>query len=147
MNNRSLQFSVSEGILRLLAALTWYIGSILLLTKGGGLLSEAYTLRPEEKWPLYSTFLAIFIGVIKSIYIFNRSCRKNVERISKLSNPKIWQFFQPRFFIFLTLMVTTGASLSRVAHGHYPWLIGVGIVDLSVGVALLVSSHVFWRKK
>ncbi len=110
-------------------------------------MSEAYVLRPEEKWPLYSTLFAIFIGVIKAIYLFNKSCRKNLERIDKLSCPKIWQFFQPRFFLFLTLMVVTGATLSRLAHGNYPWLIGVGIVDLSVGVALLVSSQVFWRMK
>jgi len=147
MNNRSSRFIVSRRCLRLLAALTWYIGGGILLVKGGSLMSEAYVLRPEEKWPLYSTFLAIIIGVIKATYLFNKSCRKNLERIDKLSYPNIWQFFQPRFFIFLTLMVVTGATLSRVAHGNYPWLIGVGIVDLSVGVALLASSQVFWRKK
>lgn len=110
-------------------------------------MSEAYVLRPEEKWPLYSALLGIFIGVIKAIYLFNKSCKNNLERIDKLSDPNIGQFFQPRFFIFLTLMVITGATLSRLAHGSYPWLIGVGIVDLSVGVALLFSSQVFWRKK
>lgn len=147
MNNKLSRLSVSRRSLRLLAALTWYIGGFILLVKGGSLLSEAYVLRPEAKWPLYSTLFAIFIGVIKAIYLFNKSCRKNLERIAKLSYPKIWQFFQPRFFLFLTLMVVTGATLSRLAHGNYPWLIGVGVVDLSVAVALLVSSQVFWRMK
>lgn len=147
MNNRSSRFNVSRRSLRLLAALTWYTGSVVLLAKGGSLMSEAYDLRPDEKWPIYSTFLAIVFGVIKATYLFNKSCRKNLERIDKLSYPQIWQFFEPRFFIFLTLMVVTGATLSRVAHGNYPWLIGVGIVDLSVGVALLVSSQLFWRRK
>jgi hypothetical protein len=147
MNNKLSRSSVSRRSLRLLATLTWYMGGFILLVKGGSLLSEAYVLRPEEKWPFYSTFLAIVIGVIKATYLFNKSCRKNLERIGRLSYPRIWQFFQPRFFLFLTLMVITGATLSRLAHGNYPWLIGVGIVDLSVGVALLVSSQLFWRMK
>jgi len=42
-------------------------------------------------------------------------------------------------------MILTGATLSRMAHGNYPFLIGVAIVDFSISVALLGSSYVFWR--
>lgn len=108
---------------------------------------EAFVLRPEEKWPLYSAFIGIIIGGIKATYLFNKSCNKNLERIEKLSEPYLWQFFKPQFFVFLTIMVATGATLSRVAHGNYLWLIGVGIVDLSVGMALLISSKTFWIKR
>ena len=108
---------------------------------------EAIVLRPEEKWPLYAAFIGIIIGVIKATYLFNKSCNNNLERIDNLTDPYLWMFFRPRFFIFLSLMVATGATLSRLSHGNYPWLIGVGIIDLSVGVALLVSSRVFWISK
>lgn len=147
MFKRSSRFIASRRTLRLLAALTWYIGSFALLSKGGRLLCEASVLRPEAKWPLYAAFLGIFIGVTKAIYLFNRSCRNNLQRIDKLPVPYIWGFFRPRFFILLTLMVTTGATLSRLSHGNYLWLIGVGIVDISVGMALFVSSRVFWKKR
>lgn len=108
---------------------------------------EAIVLRPEEKWPLYAAFIGIIIGVIKATYLFNKSCKNNLERIDNLTDPYLWMFFRPRFFIFLSLMVATGATLSRLSHGNYPWLIGVGIIDLSVGIALLVSSRVFWISK
>jgi len=147
MLKRSSRFIVSRRTLRLLAALTWYIGSFALLSKGRSLLCEAFVLRPEVKWALYAAFLGVFIGGIKAIYLFNKSCRNNLERIDKLSDPYVWEFFRPRFFIFLTIMVATGATLSRLAHGNYSWLIGVGIIDLSVGMALLVSSRVFWKKR
>ena len=147
MFKRSSRYIVSRRTLRLLAALTWYIGSFALLSKAGSLLCEASVLRPEGKWPFYAAFLGIFIGVIKAVYLFNRSCRNNLERIDRLSAPYLWSFFRPRFFILLTLMVATGATLSRLSHGNYLWLIGVGIVDLSVGIALLVSSRIFWKKR
>lgn len=110
-------------------------------------MAEAFVLRPEGKLPLYAAVLGLFIGVIKATLLFKKSCESNLERIDNLSAPYIWQFFKPRFFVLLTIMVATGATLSRLAHGNYPWLIGVGIVDLSVGMALLVSSRVFWIKR
>ncbi len=51
MNNKSQQLIVSGKTLKKLAALLWYIGSIILLLKGGSLLSEAELLRPEDAWP------------------------------------------------------------------------------------------------
>ena len=146
MTNESSRLIVSRRRLRQCAALTWYIGSLVLLWKGGCLLFEAHNLRPEESWIFYSVFLGISIGIIKATYLFNKSCRNNLERIGKLHNPYIWQFFRPKFFVFLTIMVVAGATLSRLAHGHYPLLIVVGVVDLSVGMALLTSSRVFWIK-
>lgn len=147
MHKRFTFFIVSKQRLRQLAALTWYVGSFALLSKGESLLSEASVLRPGEMLPFYSGLFGILVGVIKAKYLFNESCKSNLQRIDNLSVPYIWSFFRPRFFIFLSIMVATGATLSRVAHGSYPWLIGVGIVDLSVGMALLVSSRLFWQKQ
>ena len=44
-------------------------------------------------------------------------------------------------------MILTGVILSRLAQGHYRSLIGVGTLDLSLAIALLGSSIVFWQQR
>ena len=44
-------------------------------------------------------------------------------------------------------MIAAGATLSRLAHGNYGFLIGVAILDLSIGTALLGSSFIYRQKK
>lgn len=140
-------FTVSAQILRLLAILAWYSGSLVLLIKGGNLLLEAHTIKPNQYWYLIAATIGILFGIIKAVYIFTKSCRNNLKRINNLENPQVWQFFRPGFFVFLTLMIILGATLSRLSHGNYSMLLSVGLVDLSIGTALLVSSYVFWQKK
>lgn len=147
MLNQASIFVVSKRRLRQLAAMTWYVGGIVLLYKATTLLLEAFALVPGKIWPLIGVIFGVTIGLIKAAYIFNKSCRKNLQRISALNTPYVWLFFRPGFFLFLILMVITGATLSRFAHGNYSLLIWVAIIDLSIGVALLMSSRVFWVKQ
>jgi len=147
MNEKSTQIVVSVLSLKILAALLWYIGSIILLLKGSSLLSEAELLKPEEGWPWQVAVLGIFLGGLKAKFIFNKSCQKNLARIATLVKPRIWQFFRIRFFVALILMVFVGVTLSMLAHNNYPMLISVGLLDLSIGIALLGSSNVFWKQK
>ena len=147
MNNKSTKLVVSHRSLRILAALLWYIGSIILLLKGSSLLAEAEVLKPEDGWPWQVAILGIILGSLKARFIFNKSCQKNLDRIAILVKPKIWQFFPPEFFAALMIMIITGATLSRLAHDNYPMLISVAILDIGIGIALLGSSYIFWVKK
>ena len=147
MNNKSQHLIVSGKTLKILAAILWYIGSIILLLKGKSLLSEAEMLKPEEGWPWQVVILGIFLGGMKAKFIFNKSCQKNLDRIDNLVKPRMWQFFRIRFFAALTLMVLVGVTLSMLAHNNYPMLISVALLDISIAVALLGSSYVFWVKQ
>jgi hypothetical protein len=138
---------VSTRTLNILAALTWYIGGIVLMLKGGSLLAEAEALEPHQAWPWLAIVAGLFLGALQAKFLFSRNCRKNLERIAALSQPRIWQFFRTGFFLALVVMILTGAALSRLAHGHHPFLIGVAIVDLSLATGLLGSSYVFWKQK
>lgn len=91
--------------------------------------------------------VGMVLGLIKTKYIFIKSCRKNLKRIDELKEPKIWQFYRVRFFIFLASMISLGAYLSSLAHGNYWFLIVVGVVDMALAVALLLSSFTFWSKE
>lgn len=139
--------NVSARTLNILAAAVWIIGGFVLLRKGGSLLIEAEALRPDQVWPWLAAIAALLLGGLKGRSLFSKSCRRNLDRIAALERPKIWQFFRPGFFLALAVMIATGTTLSRLAHGNYPFLLAVGTLDLSLAVALLGSSYVFWKQK
>ena len=139
--------TVSARTLHILAALIWYAGGIVLLLKGGSLLLEAEVLEPGKIWPWLAAILALFLGGWKARFIFGKSIKKNLARIAALDRPKIWQFFSPGFLLALAAMIFAGASLSRLAQGNYPLLIAVAVLDLSIAVALLGSSIIYWQQR
>ena len=134
-------------LLNILAASVWCLGGVILLVKGGNLLAGSVSLFPGPVWPWVAAMAGLLLGVVKGKYLFSRSCRKNLTRISTLKNPRIWQFFSPGFFSLLLLMIAVGGGLSRLAHTSLPILVGVAVLDLGVGAALLASSRVFWQQK
>jgi hypothetical protein len=138
--------TVSHRTLNILAALVWYIGGIVLMIKGCSLLIEAESLQPDQHWPWTAAGVSLLIGSIKATFLFSKNCRKNLARIAALDQPKTWQFFKPVFFLFLLLMILTGAALSKLAHGNYTFLLGVAGLDLTIAIALLGSSYVFWQE-
>jgi len=139
--------NVSARTLKALAALTWYTGGIVLVLKARSLLGEAEHIEPGRIWPWIAAISGVTIGILKARFIFRKSCRKNLKRIDALEKRRIWLFFRPWFFFLLFLMILTGATLSRAAHGNYILLIAVAILDFSIGVALLGSSYVFWKDR
>jgi hypothetical protein len=139
--------TVSRRTLKIMAAVVWHIGGIVLLIKASTLLLEADSLRPDQNWQWIFVFVGLLLGGLKARFLFSRSCRKNLVRIETLDQPNVWRFFRPRFFLLLVLMILTGATLSRLAQGHYGSLIGVGTLDLSLAIALLGSGLVFWQQR
>ena len=144
--DESSLLSVSRRTLKVLAAVVWYAGGIVLLLKGGSLLVEANKLKPDANWTWVAAMGGLFIGGLKIKYLFNKSCQRNLDRIAALNRPRIWQFFRTGFFVALAAMILIGATLSRLAHNNYFLLIGVATLDLAIATALLGSTHVFWKQ-
>ena len=140
-------FDTSARILKILAASVWYIGAAILILKGGGLLIAAENLMPGQAWTWFAAIMGLFIGGLKARILFRKVCKKNLNRIAGLEQPKIWQFYRPRFFVFLFFMITIGAILSRSAHDNYLVLLAVAVLDLSIATALMGSSYIFWIYK
>ena len=138
---------VSKRSLVLLAALVWLIGGVVLLLKASGLLVEASALGPNGVWPWLALVIGLLIGAVKARFLFSRSCRRNLDRIAALTEPRIWQFYRAWFFAALALMIMFSAVISRTAEGSYYGMLGVAILDLAIGSALLGSSPVFLRHR
>ena len=129
------------------AALIWVTGAIILSIKSSSLLIQATIISPDLPWVWIAVLTGLVIGTIKTKFLFTRLCYKNLKRIDELKQPKLWQCYRPQFFIFLFLMISLGAYMSRTSEGDYFMLLGVAIVDLSIATALFGSSICFWRKQ
>ncbi|MBU1667906.1 hypothetical protein KKC13_05760 [bacterium] len=136
---------VNKSTLKILAAIVWYGGFIALSLKSYKLFSEAYSLDNNVFVLTMMLFFGLFLALLKTKYIFIKSCQKNLKRIAELKEPKVWQFYRVRFFIFLVSMIGLGAYLSSLAHGNYWFLLAVGVVDMALALALLLSSFKFWK--
>lgn len=132
-------------MLVVLAALTWVTGGVVLLLKGGDLWREAGALHPGSFWLWFAIAGGAILGSLKIVFIFNPACRRNLDRIASLRDPRLWQFFRARFFFFLALMIAAGAVASHGARGSFPFLIAVATIDFSLAVALLGSGLNFLR--
>ena len=137
---------VSQRSLIIIAAIIWYAGGIALLLKGSALIKHAYLMDAESIWTVIAALVGIGAGLIKGSVLFSRGCKKNIERIKTIAYPSVWQCFRPIMLIFLAIMISAGAWMSRAAAGNYILLCLVGSLDLSISFALLTSSLVFWKK-
>ena len=131
--------------LKILSAAVLVFGGIALFIKGYLLLKEANQLSPNMEIISVIMAGAFIVGLLKSRYLISKFNRKNIERIDKLKNPKIYQFYEPRFFIFLALMIIIGQTSSFLASGNYNALLIMGGINLTLSTALLKSSVVFLK--
>ena len=127
-----------------LAAIVWYTGGFMLFLSGLELILQARELKAGGIWPWIFITLGIGLGVFQALYVFNVSCRKNLQRINKLENPRLWQFFRPGFFLALAVMITSGVLLDHFSQGHYFFMLIVAGVDFALTISLLGSSYIFW---
>jgi hypothetical protein len=137
----------STRSVKTLAALIWYAGGAVLALKGGSLLLEADASRPQLEWHWLAAVAGLSFGVAKARFLFSKSIRKNLRRIDALDRPRVYSCFRPGFFLFLAAMIAAGTTLSRLAHGNYVLLLCVATLDISIAVALLASSPIFWIER
>jgi len=127
-----------------LAAAIWYIGGIMLFRSGLELIIQTREFKSDILWPLIIITLGIALGIIQVLFIFRHSCRKNLQRINQLEDPRLWQFYRPGFFLALAIMITSGILMDHYAQGHYFFMLGVAALDFALTISLLGSSYVFW---
>jgi len=136
----------SKRTLIFLAAAVWCIGGVMLFRSGVKLVWNAVQLKPGGPWLWLAILAGLILGIFQAKVIFTRSCRKNLDRINGLEDPRIWQFYRPGFFLALAGMITSGVLLNHWAQGNYYYMLGVAGLDFALTISLLGSSYVFWTK-
>ncbi len=137
----------SARTLNIFAAIVWYSGAVALIVKGFSLVMEAGFINPGGVGWRLTALLGLVLGGLKAAYLFNKACKRNLDRIAALTEPKVWNFYRLWFILLLVLLIYSGALLSHAAEGNYPFLLFMALLDISIGVALLGSSYVFWVEK
>ena len=132
---------VSRKTLVVLAAITWFVGGFVLLSKGVTLALDLQSVTIA----LLVAVAGVALGLVKTRFIFNRACERNLNRIAALEAPRVWQFFRPGFFLALAAMIMAGALLSKLALANDVARIFVVGLDLALAVALLGSGRIFFR--
>lgn len=138
--------NVSRNTVIIVAAVIWHAGGIALLLKGSALIGGAYRMGHEPIGAVIAALVGIGAGFIKGGLLFSRNCERNIKRIKAMAEPNIWHCFKPGMLVFLSVVIPAGAWMSRAASGNYMLLCLIGSLDLSISVALLTSSRVFWKK-
>ena len=133
--------------LKIVAGVIWLSGAVVLAVKGGSLLWQASILHPGDPWTWLAIPAGLLIGGIKTELLFETACRRNLERIGKLNQPRFWQAYRPGFYVFLAAMIILGTTLSRLAVGNVGGLMAMTIVDFSLATALLGSARLFWTHR
>jgi len=146
----------SRSTLITLSGLIWLVIGGLLFTKGAKWISS---LDQNEWTPLYD-FLALFYpypnqysacilagclltGYLKSKWIFARTARKAIERISSLPNPvSILKIYPLKYYALIATMISLGYF---VRQSNLPTDLRAAMY-LSIGFALMRSSLYFLRK-
>ena len=139
--------NTSKKTLIWLAAIIWYIGAVMLFRGGLELIAQTREMRPESAWHWLFIFLGLILGVVQASTIFGRSCRKNIQRIHELDDPRLWQFFRPGFFLALIAMISSGVLLDVLSQGKYFFMLVVAGLDFALTISLLGSSLFFWKDR
>ncbi len=138
-------FNTSIQTLKILALLVWYFGVVVLILKSAYLFINISTLGVSTSIIILLIIVGFILGLLKAKYLFVKFCDKNIRRIEGLKNPKIWQFYRARFFLFLVSMITLGSYLSKQFQTEYLHISILATVELSIATALLFSGNRFWK--
>lgn len=96
---------------------------------------------------ILSLLIGMLIGLIKGRFVLAKTAHRNKSRILDLEPPvKIHHTFSKPFYGFILLMILLGVLL-RTLNGYLGGYIVVGAIYAGIGMALIVSSRVYWREE
>lgn len=129
---------LSIGHLERLAFLLWFLGGLLMTTRGAMRLGEVGT--HSMKAALIVAGIALAVGWAKGRYVLSRTSRRNRDRLRTLPGPaRPARVYGIRSWATIGVMMTVGFALTWFGA---PVLVRGG-VGVTVGVALLTSSFVY----
>lgn len=106
---------------------------IMLSTSGSKLIWNS------DEWLIYA-FLGLFLGCLKSRFVFLKSANKNLHRIDNLREREpFYKVYSPPFYAIIGLMICLGMILRY--FGVDPVI--RGIINIAVGTGLLYSSFLY----
>ena len=133
-NLRNLKPGVSIRTHRIVAASIWSMVGTFLLLRG-----VIYLNASGKMWLLIG---AILLGTLKSLFLLDKSARKNIGRISSLSDGAcLGSVYSIKMWGLIACMIIFGRIL-RLSGLPLEY---VGLIFAAIGWALFFSSRVLWK--
>ena len=131
---RKFKPGVSLRTHHIVAASIWSGVGLMLLIRG-----SSYLFGSGSQWLL---ILAIVVGTCKSLFILDKSARKNLNRLShKKDGACLGGVYSVKMWIMIVAMIILGKILrSSGLPAEF-----VGVLYAAIGWALLFSSRLLWN--
>jgi len=123
----------------------WCIIGFILVIRGLDLYQIAETDQHSTKVSItISGIVAVLIGLIKGRFVLSKTANRNKTRIYNLNDPVgLKDLFSKPFYFLIPMMMGLGIIL-RTFNEYLGGYIVVAAIYCGVGMALIVSSRVYW---
>lgn len=136
---------MKKKYLVLLAGILWIFAGLKVVMVGCRVGTEVDI---KNFW-YYLIMAAVFL--VFYFRIFSPMVDKNLDRISKLDEPKLWKFLDKKSYIIMFSMMFLGMALRKFtslpAVFFYTFYIGLGMALLSAGIKYMVILVKIYAKK
>ena len=123
----------------------WCIIGFILVIRGLDLYQIAETDQHSTKVSItISGIVAVLIGLIKGRFVLSKTANRNKTRIYNLNDPVgLKDLFSKPFYFLIPMMMGLGIIL-RTFNEYLGGYIVVAAIYCGIGMALIVSSRVYW---
>lgn len=137
---------MNKNLLMKLAGGLWGAIGAFMLYRGFGLYQLAVEKQHStQKVIIISLALGVILGIAKGIFVLSKTARRNKARIESLSAPlKVYHVYPKSLYILIPGMILLGILL-RNFNQYLGGYVVVGAIYCGIGLALIVSSRVYWK--
>ena len=134
--------------LTIIAGGLWCIIGLVLVVRGLSLYQLAEMEQHATKIAItISGIAAGLIGLIKGKFVLSKTAHRNKNRIYNLDDPVgLQDIFSKPFYFLIPMMMGLGILL-RSYNEYFGGYIVVAAIYCGIGMALIVSSRVYWFKE
>lgn len=137
---------MNKNRLYTLAGTVWGLVGLFLVVRGAIMYQAALDTQNASQTALaVSIAVSIILGTVKGRFVLSKTARRNKSRIESIEEPlKIYHVYAKSFYILIIGMIGLGIAL-RTWNEYLGGYIVVGAIYCGIGLALMVSSLVYWK--
>lgn len=129
-----------------IAGTVWGLVGAFLIIRGIGLFELAVLKQGSSNQSVWiASGTALMIGGFKGKFVLSKTARRNKNRISRIEGPlKAHHVYAKWFYLMIAGMMGLGILL-RTYNELLGGYVVVGAIYVGIGLALMVSSLVYWK--
>ena len=145
LNNNFQGLKLNKKRLTIIAGGLWCIIGLVLIVRGLSLYQLAEMEQHATEIAItISGIVAGLIGLIKGKFVLSKTAHRNKNRIYNLDDPVgLQDIFSKPFYFLIPMMMGLGVLL-RSYNEYLGGYIVVAAIYCGIGMALIVSSRVYW---